>query len=121
MSNDALKVQTQLESKYLAETRSIDEASLALYGKDENQAREYLTKYTQKTVQNTFDQWKLLSEYLLVKYMDGNIKKEKDGKFQRTSTGYPEFPFQPGYPDSWKKSVINDTGSKLLVPAGAGH
>jgi hypothetical protein len=24
---------------------------------------------------------------------------------------------QPGYPDSWKKSVIQDTGNKLLVPS----
>ena len=121
MSADAMKVQKQLESKYLSETASIDETASALLAKDENQARDYLTKYSLKSVQNTFDQWKSLSEYLLVKYMDGNIKKEKDGKFQRTSTGYPEFPLQPGYSDSWKKTVIKDTGSKLLVPAGAGH
>jgi dipeptidase len=120
-SADALKVQTKLESKYITETSSVDEAALALYNKDVNQTRDFLTKYSLKTSQNTFDQWKLLSEFLLVKYMDGNIKKEKDGKFQRTSTGYPEFPLQPGYSDSWKKSVIRDTGDKLLVPAGAGH
>jgi len=120
-SKDALKVQTQLETKYLAETESIDEAALALYGKDEKQAKDFLTKYSLKAVQNTFDQWKLLSEFLLVKYMDGNIKIEKDGKFMRTSTGYPEFPLQPGYSDSWKKSVIQDAGDKLLVPPGGGH
>jgi dipeptidase len=121
MSIDAMKVQKQLESKYLSETASIDETANVLYTKDEKQARDFLTKYSLKSVQNTFDQWKLLSEYLLVKYMDGNIKKEKEGKFQRTKTGYPEFPLQPGYSDSWMKSVIKDTGSKLLVPAGAGH
>jgi dipeptidase len=121
MSADAIKVQKQLELKYISETASIDTEANAIYAKDANQAIGYLTKYSLKTVQNTFDQWKALSEYLLVKYMDGNIKKEKDGKFLRTATGYPEFPLQPGYPDSWKKSVIKDTGDKLLVPAGAGH
>ena len=31
-------------------------------------------------------------------------------------------PRQPGYSDSWKKSVEQDTGDKLLVPAdGGGH
>jgi hypothetical protein len=30
-------------------------------------------------------------------------------------------PFQPGYSDDWKKSVIRDTGNKLLVPATGGH
>jgi len=120
-SADALKVQTRLESSYIGETPSIDKTALELYSKDEKQARDFLTKYSLKAVQNTFDQWKLLSEFLLVKYMDGNIKIEKDGKFKRTSTGYPEFPLQPGYSDSWKKSVIRDTGDKLLVPPGAGH
>jgi len=121
MSADAVKIQSQLESKYISETASTDEAALALYAKDEKQAREYLTKYSLKTVQNTFDNWKTLSEYLLIKYMDGNIKKEKDGKFARTKDAYPEFPLQPGYNNAWKKSVIQDTGNKLLVPPGGSH
>lgn len=121
MSNDALKVQKQLEYKYIAEVSSVDDAAKKLYENDVWKARDYLTAYSVKTAQNTFDQWKSLSEYLLVKYMDGNIKKEKDGKFERSSDGYPMMPSQPGYPDSWKKSVIQDTGNKLLVPAGTGH
>ena len=56
-----------------------------------------------------------------MKYIDGNIKKEKNGKFERNSWGYPLMPFQPGYSDAWKKSVIQETGDKLLVPAGSGH
>jgi hypothetical protein len=103
------------------ETADVDDAALKLYGQDEKLTREYLTKYSVKTAQNTFTQWKTLSEYLLVKYIDGNIKNEKDGKFARTSTGYPMMPSQPGYSDAWKKAVIQDTGSKLLFPSEAGH
>jgi dipeptidase len=121
MSADAQKVQKQLETEYLSETAAIDDAALSLYGTDEKQARDYLTKYSLKTVQNTFEKWKSLSEYLLVKYIDGNIKKEKDGKFARSSDGCVLMPLQPGYSDGWKKSVIQDTGNKLLVPAGGGH
>lgn len=121
MSADALKVQKQLETDFMTETETIDKAALDLFGKDEKQAREYLTKYSVKTAQNTFEQWKSLSEYLLVKYIDGNIKKEKDGKFERNPWGNPVMPLQPGYSDAWKKSVIQETGNKLLVPSGAGH
>jgi len=121
MSQDALKVQKQLETSYLAETKTIDDAALKLFGQGETEARDYLTSYSLKSAQNTFDQWKTLSDYLLVKYIDGNIKKEKDGKFERTTNGYPVMPDQPGYPDSWKKSVIQDNGKILLVPAGGGH
>ena len=121
MSADALKVQKQLESGYLAETAGVDESASALFQKDEKQAREFLTDYSLKSSQNTFDRWKILSEYLLVKYIDGNIKQEKNGKFATNKWGNPSMPLQPGYSDSWKKSVIQDTGSKLLVPPGGSH
>jgi dipeptidase len=121
MSADALKVQKQLESGYIAETTSIDENALKLFSQDEKQARKYLTDYSIKTSQNTFNKWKNLSEYLLVKYIDGNIKKEKDGKFERNPWGVPVMPLQPGYSDSWKKAVIQETGSKLLMPPASGH
>ena len=94
---------------------------MKLYENDVWKARDYLTEYVLKTVGNTFDEWKKLSEYLLVKYIDGNIKLEKNGKFARTRNNYPEFPLQPGYSDKWKKAVIQDTGDKLLMPSGAGH
>jgi dipeptidase len=115
MSADAIKLQKELEGKYIAETATIDEAAKKLYENDVWKARDYLTKYSVTTAQSTFKQWKKLSEYLLVKYIDGNIKKEKDGKFEWV------MPSQPGYDDKWKKSVIQDTGNKLLVPAGTGH
>ena len=121
MGADAVKLQKELEGKYIAETATIDEAAKKLYENDVWKARDYLTKYSVTTAQSTFIEWKKLSEYLLVKYMDGNIKNEKDGKFVTSEDGYPAGPKQPGYDDKWKKSVIQDTGNKLLVPAGPAH
>ena len=121
MSADAQKVQKQLETRYISKTDSIDTEALKLSAKDLNLAKGYLTNYSGEMAQNTFKQWKALSEYLLVKYIDGNIKKEKDEKFERNRWGNPVMPLQPGYSDAWKKSVIQDTGNKLLVPSVAGH
>jgi dipeptidase len=121
MSADAVKLQKELEGRYVAETATTDEAARKLYDNDVWKARDYLTKYSLTTAQSTFAQWKKLSEYLLVKYMDGNIKNEKEGKFVTSEDGYPTGPRQPGYDDKWKKSVIQDTGNKLLVPAGTTH
>jgi dipeptidase len=121
MSEDALKVQRKLESAYISDTKTVDEEAVKLYAQGENDARRYLTSYSLKSAKNTFDQWQKLSDYLLVKYIDGNIKKEKDGKFETTKYNYPAMPNQPGYPDSWKKSVIQDNGKMLQVPSGAGH
>jgi len=121
MSADAIKLQKELETGFISETAKIDDEAKKLFEKDVWKAREYLTDYSVKSSMNTFSQWKKLSEYLLVKYIDGNVKKEKDGRFMVTDDGYPAGPGQPGYDNKWKKSVIQDTGSKLLVPAGGGH
>lgn len=121
MSEDALKVQKKLEQGYIEEIKETDDTANELFKNDVWKAREYLTDYSLKSAQNTFDTWKSLSEYLLVKYIDGNIKKEKDGKFERSPEGYPAYPDQPGYPDSWKKTVIEDTGDKLLIVGDGGH
>jgi dipeptidase len=121
MSSDAVKVQKELEMKYLSEIKSVDETAIRLYNTDKQQGLDFLTAYSGKSAQNTFNNWKTLSEYLLVKYIDGNIKKEKDGMFERNAWGNPAMPMQPGYDDKWKKSVIQDTGDKLLVPDGGGH
>jgi dipeptidase len=118
MSADAQKVQKQLETMYVSKTDSVDAEALKLSATDINNARSFLTKYSGFVAQNTFKQWKTLSEYLLVKYIDGNIKKEKDGKFERNKWGNPVMPLQPGYSEAWKKSVVLETGDKLLeLPA----
>jgi dipeptidase len=121
ISADAKKVQKQLETRFISKTDSVDAEALKLSANDMNKAREYLTNYSGAMAQSTFNQWKKLSEYLLVKYIDGNIKKEKDGKFERNKWGNPVMPLQPGYNDAWKRSVIQETGDKLLEPAKAGH
>lgn len=64
---------------------------------------------------NTVERWKELDNFLLVKYLDSNIKQEQDGNFIRNPWGYPVSPKQNGYPDSWKKKVIEDTGDRFLL------
>ncbi|MZQ48317.1 MAG: dipeptidase [Bacteroidales bacterium] len=121
MSEDAIMVQKELETGFIDGMTLVDETAQKLYSQNEKEAREYLTAYSLNAAGKTFKRWKKLSEYLLVKYIDGNIKLESGGKFSTTPTGYPMMPEQPGYPDSWKKTVINATGDKLLVPSENGH
>ncbi len=118
MSADVRKVQSELEKKFTSYTNAVDEGAMKLLGKDTATAREYLTDYSVNMGNYTVGRWKELGQYLLIKYIDGNVKKEVNGKFQRNEYGYPASPDQPGYPDYWKKAVIRDTGEKLLVPPG---
>ena len=58
-------------------------------------------------------EWSDLDRYLLVKYMDGNIKKEKDGKFERTASGMAAFPMQLPYRAEWNRMIVNDHGDVI--------
>ena len=60
-------------------------------------AIQVLNNYTAQATNQTMDSWNSLFEYLLVKYIDGNIKKEANGQFIRTQTGGTPSPLQPGY------------------------
>jgi dipeptidase len=65
-----------------------------------------------------FMKWKNLDEYLLVKYIDGNVKKQdKNGCFLDNGSGrnIPASPSQPGYSDMWKKAVKEQAGERLKV------
>lgn len=121
MIQDIRKKQGALEQGFIKKVNSIDEKALALYQEDPQQARDFLTNFSVSAGNHTVAVWKDLGHYLLVKYMDGNIKKEKNGQFERTKTGYPVGPDQPGYSEEWMKEVVKDTGDKLLVPAGGAH
>ena len=116
MIDDVIKVQSELEQKFLKEVPAIDAAAEAMYRVNPEMAREFITDYSVKMGNYTVSRYKELGEFLLVKYMDGNIKKEVNGVFLRTKDGYPVSPEHRGYPESWKKMVVKDTGKKLRVP-----
>jgi len=122
MTPDVRKVQSELETKYVNNTEAVDKAALELFNKDPELAREFLTDYSTSVGERTFKRWKELGHYLLVKYMDGNVKKEKDGKFIYNGHGgnIPPNPDQPGYPDWWYEKIAEDKGDDLKV-IGDGH
>ncbi len=111
---DIRKVQSELESKFAAYSAVIDDAALKLWQKDPKLAVDFLTDYSVNTANATVKRWSELSDWLLVKYIDGNVKKEKDGKFIRNPWGFPVSPSQPGYPEYWLKTIIDQTGEKFL-------
>ena len=57
------------------------------------------------------DKWKALDEYLLVKYIDGNIKRQnEDGSFKNNGhvKHVPPAPIYGGYSDTYKKAVAKE-------------
>lgn len=115
MHPDLEKVQKELESKFFAEQDKTDKEALALYEKSPEQAVQFLTKYSGEQAQYAFDKWKKLGEFLVIKYMDGVVRKEKDGEFIRNEHGKPSSPQRVGYPKEFYRQVVKETGDKYKV------
>jgi dipeptidase len=114
---DVRKVQSELENSFAQFTPAIDAAALSVWDENPELARQFLTDFSGNIANNTIKRWKELGEFLLVKYLDGNLKQEKNGEFLRNPWGYPQSPSFPGYPDSWKENVIRNTGERFLYPS----
>jgi len=105
---DLQKVQSQLEDKFFKLTPIVDQAALALWNKGEKDlALQYLTDYSVNQVETSVSKWRDLGHFLLIKYKDGNVMIEKDGKFERNESGIvPASPLHPAYPDWYYRQII---------------
>jgi dipeptidase len=115
MIKDIRKVQEKLENGYEQTLPAIEYAALALHDKDPSEAARFLTWFSVTTANEATERWKQLGEYLLVKYIDGNVKKEKDGQFVRNPYGRAVYPDFPGYDETYYRSIVRSAGDRLKV------
>jgi dipeptidase len=113
ISKDILKVQKELEAKHLEGVAATDAYAAKLYNENAEKAIDFVTEFTVNTASAMVKRWKELDRYLLVKYIDGNIKKEKNGKFMRNPYGLPTSPNQPHLPEFWRRAIVNDAGETI--------
>lgn len=115
MIQDIRPVQTALESSFNDLVKTTDEYALALMKTEPSRVSDYLTRVCDKVANETTARWKQLGEYLLVKYMDGNVKKEKDGKFEENGYGQIVMPNFPGYSKEYYESIARSGEAEHLV------
>ena len=109
---------TEHELTSLKEIVEIDKEALKIYNQSPEKAKEYLTNYSNRRAKELFQEWKRLDEYLLVKYIDGNVKVQNtDGSFKNNGKcdHIPASTIQPGYSERWKRAVAKDTGDLLIL------
>lgn len=115
MIEDIRKVQKELEDKFEAFGPAIDQTARALHDKDPELAKAFLTEYSHNQSRITVERWKKLGEFLMVKYLDGNVHEEKDGIFLRNPHGNPKPARFPGYSDAYYRRIVEEAGDKLRV------
>lgn len=125
MSADIRKVVDFWERSMLEAVAGVD---WTVEGMSPKQQRKHLTQFSVNTAQVMFENWTRLDKYLLIKYMDGNVKSEHDDVLRyvigeggdashfvdngngRDIPGDIQF---PGYNDKWKRAVVEDNGEVL--------
>ncbi len=115
ISRDIRKVVDKWENERLAEVNEMDKR---VEGLSPKKARKVLTQYSLDTAQKLFDRWTTLDRYLLVKYVDGNVKGEDANGFIDNGNGLGNIPgkiLYPGYNEKWKRAVAADNGKILKV------
>ena len=115
MIHDIRKVQEEIEEGYQNTLPAIEKAALEMYANNPDEAINFLTWYSTTNAVQATERWKKLGEYLLVKYIDGNVKKEENGTFKRNPYGLPESPNFPGYDEEYYRSIVRSAGERLKV------
>ena len=127
MSADIRKVVDYWENAMLKEVETIDSK---IAGLSDKALKKQVTEYSNATAQKLFDAWTRLDKYLLLKYIDGNVKSENadvlsyviegktsDKHFVENGNGrkIPGKIQQPGYSEKWKRAVAADNGAILYA------
>jgi len=118
---DIRKKQQGYEERYEVWVPAMDVAAMSLLQKDTLMARELLTQFSHSLANDLVKEWREFGNFLLVKYLDGNVKQEENGVFKRNRWDFPLSPKNPEFPDWWKEQLIRETGDKFLVPGKEVH
>lgn len=113
MIGDIRKEQKRIEDGFAERQPEVEAKALDMLAKSPEEAKAFLNEYSDRSAEESTKAYKKLGEYLLVKYLDGNRKREKDGKFERNSDGCPVQPEFPGYSEDYYRSIANGAGERL--------
>lgn len=112
MIPDIRKVQNDWESKFEAD---VDSLSVALKNASSSYAAPILADLTANAAHDLTVAYKQLGEYLFIKFLDGNIKKEDENGFARTPDGMPVQPQYGGYNQRYFEQIVNSEGDRLKI------
>ena len=117
MIPDIRKVQGALEDKY-QNSRIAKEKELTakVESGDMEGYRAAVNSEGKEIAKEATDAYRQLAQYLLVKFMDGNMKKTDDkGDFIKSEYDLPVYPSFPGYDKKYYENIVKETGDHFLI------
>ena len=118
MMADVRLVRDSLEDRFDQQQDSIDSHAVALLANSTSAVTSFLSNYSSSEANAATARYRELGVYLLVKYMDGNVKREAEGQpgnFLRTPYGVAESPLHPAYSEDFYRAIVNQRGDAIRV------
>lgn len=114
---DIRKVQGALENEFQSTRPEREAAYVALLNSDGKEALvAAVNEEGGRFAKEATDKYRDLAQYLLVRFMDGNMKKvDEDGNFKRNEYGLPAYPSFPGYDKKYYENIVKETGDHFLI------
>ena len=115
---DLVRARDILEKSFLDEVQASQADLVAQYEADPSACAQQLQKRSSASAREMMDTWQQLFQYLTVRHLDMATKKvdEKQNKifnpFLKTEHGIAEPPLRPGYPENYRKAIVEETGEK---------
>ena len=110
---DVRRAQAQLEADFIDR---ISHVSDQYAGYEPTRLTAMLNKTSHQCADQMMRTWTRLDHFLLMKYIDGNIKRTNpDQTLKTTPTGVVAGPQQPPYPQWFYEGIVRDRGTLLQV------
>ena len=108
------KVRDRLEADYNFLQADVESKAASM---SEEEAIKYLSAYSHRTASAMLDEWNQLAQLIVVKYNDMAVKRmDENGLYEKTPGGNPRPVVRPGYPESFRRQIIKQAGSRYEIP-----
>ena len=106
MRVDIAKLQNEWESYF---TSAVAATDMAVSQMPDADARAYLTRFSCSQAESATASWRRRFEYLMVKYLDGQVRKEDANGFVRNEYGNPVGPNRKPFPEDFLRTIAPHT------------
>lgn len=108
--------QDRIEQYFFRALERNDDNALALQKEAPGKLLEYLTSFSLNEAERALAEWSDLGQYLMVKYLDGTVKGEKNGRFEANDKHIPQSVTRPGYsPEYIERELVNPDPERFRV------
>ena len=108
------KVRDKLEKDFNSLQDAVENKAASM---TKEEAIKELTTYSHLAAATMLSEWNQLAQLIIVKYNDMAVKQmDENGQYEKTPGGNPRPVLRPGYPESYRRQIIKQAGTRYQVP-----